>query len=106
MYSITSAPFLFRHLRISSTRKSFSMNTSRSASAYTTPVQTLPCWCGDARNWQRILPPPETSASTPYSNAGVGHREQLAEFDLRGLLGLACLAEPDLPAGERVGSGV
>jgi hypothetical protein len=36
----------------------------------------------------------------------VGHREQLAEFDLRGLLGLACLAEPDLPAGERVGSGV
>jgi hypothetical protein len=36
----------------------------------------------------------------------VGHREQLAEFDLRSLLGLAYLAEPDLPAGERAGSGV
>src|SRR5271165_4367551 len=103
-------PLLFRHLRIDSISESSSMSTSRSASCVYNSVQTLPCWCGDARNWQRILPPPETSASTPYSrtysNAGVGHREQLAEFDLRGLLGLACLAEPDLPAGERVGSGV
>jgi hypothetical protein len=32
---------------------------------------------------------------------GLRHREQLAELDLRGPLGLACLAEPDLPAGER-----
>ena len=36
---------------------------------------------------------------------GPGHGEQLAELDLRGPLGLAGLAEPDLPAGERVGSG-
>jgi len=32
----------------------------------------------------------------------LGHREQLPELDLRGPLGLACLAEPVLPAGERV----
>ena len=37
---------------------------------------------------------------------GLGHREQFAELDLRGPFGLACPAEPDLPAGERVGSGV
>src|SRR5579863_1145793 len=41
-----------------------------------------------------------------YSHAGVGHREQLAELDLRGPFVLACLVEPVLPAGGRVGSGV
>ena len=35
-----------------------------------------------------------------------GLRQQLAELDLRGPLGLACLAEPDLPARQRVGPGV
>ena len=46
----------------------------------------------------------------PTGTAGLASRcgllEQLAELDLRGPFGLACLAEPDLAARQRVGTGV